>query len=210
MSTLPILYSFRRCPYAMRARMALKISGTQCELREVKLADKPAELRAASPKATVPVLVLPDGEVIEESLAIMHWALDQNDPESWRQRDDAALIARNDGPFKDALDRYKYPSRYGNCNPLDHRAAGGAFLADLGAQLAGRSNLAGDARGLVDIAVFPFVRQFANTDRSWFNSAPLPHVQDWLERHLSSRLFADIMNKSKVWKAGDLVTLFPA
>src|SRR4051812_30888674 len=140
--TEPILYSFRRCPYAMRARLALAVSETGCEIREVKLRDKPAELIAASPKATVPVLVLPDGEVIDESLEVMRWALRRNDPENWLQGDDVALIAANDGAFKYHLDRYKYPERHG-VDPVAHRASGLALLTVLEAQLAGHPWLCG-------------------------------------------------------------------
>ncbi|MFT4026588.1 MAG: glutathione S-transferase N-terminal domain-containing protein, partial [Novosphingobium sp.] len=131
----PVLYSFRRCPYAMRARLALLASGTSCEIREVKLAAKPAEMLAASPKATVPVLVLPDGQVIDESLNIMRWALGRNDPLGWMERTDEASIAANDGAFKHHLDRYKYPERHGS-DPAEHRAAGLAILAELEARLA--------------------------------------------------------------------------
>ena len=133
LADLPVLYSFRRCPYAMRARMALLVSETIVRLREVVLRDKPDEMIAASPKATVPVLVLPDGEVIDESLAIMRWALGHNDPQHWLQGSDAeaALIAEADGPFKHHLDRYKYPVRYDNVDPLEHRAGGQAFLEKL-------------------------------------------------------------------------------
>ncbi len=120
---VPILYSFRRCPYAMRARMAIAASGQTCALREVVLRNKPPEMIAVSPKGTVPVLVLPDERVIEESLEIMHWALGRNDPQGWLAplNDDRdaldAMIAENDGPFKDALDRYKYPTRYEHFRP---------------------------------------------------------------------------------------------
>ena len=138
MTELPILYSFRRCPYAMRARMALWVAGITVELREVKLAAKPPEMLEASAKGTVPVLVLEDGSVIDESIAIMRWALEQNDPEGWLAGDDAALIARNDGPIKRALDRYKYPTRYPgealgdeDSFRLDHRTAGLTILRDL-------------------------------------------------------------------------------
>ena len=138
---VPVLYSFRRCPYAMRARLAIAASGQTCALREVVLRNKPPEMIAVSPKGTVPVIVLPDTEVIEESLEIMRWALDRHDPEGWLvpsdlDRDDIdALIAENDGPFKDALDRYKYPTRYENTDPLDHRTQGEAFLKKLNARL---------------------------------------------------------------------------
>ncbi len=203
----PILYSFRRCPYAMRARLALIISDTICELREVKLSAKPDELIAASPKATVPVLVLPDGTVVEESLDIMHWALARNDPESWLERADAELIAANDGPFKHDLDRYKYSDRHGS-DPIAHRTSGCAFLQALEDRLAGNGQLCGAGRGLADMAIMPFVRQFAATDRAWFDAQPLPHLQRWLEGHLTSALFSSIMIRVPFWQAGDDPVLF--
>lgn len=202
MSTSPILYSFRRCPYAMRARMALWMGGHTVELREVKLADKPAAMVEASPKATVPVLVLADGTVIDESIAIMRWALSRSDPESWLGRDDDALLERIDGPFKHHLDRYKYFTRY-DTTPHEHRANALSILSDLDARLEGQKNLAGDARGLIDIATFPFIRQFANHDRAWFDAQPIGNLQSWLERHLASDLFAASMNKHTVWQEGD-------
>ncbi|AWW75193.1 glutathione S-transferase [Erythrobacter sp. KY5] len=206
----PVLYSFRRCPYAMRARMALWIAGETVELREVKLAEKPPELIEASAKATVPVLVLPDGLVIDESIAIMRWALHRSDPEGWLSGDDADLIAEADGPFKHALDRYKYPVRYPDENDGDekafgqhHRAKGLAILEDWNERLGQTSQLCGDGRTLADIALFPFVRQFANHDRNWFDALDLPHLQRWLEGHLASDLFASIMPKFTPWKSGD-------
>nr|WP_245842963.1 glutathione S-transferase [Sphingomonas laterariae] len=209
MTDKPILYSFRRCPYAMRARMALLISGTACFIREVKLSHKPEELIAASPKATVPVIVRADGGVIEESLAIMRWALARNDPEGWLEREDRVLIETNDGPFKHHLDRYKYPERHAS-DPAEHRAAGMALLGVLEARLAARANLCGDARGLTDIAIFPFVRQFAETDRTWFDAQPLPRLQAWLSDHLQSMLFSEIMVRLEPWRPGDAPLIFPA
>ena len=206
-SALPILYSFRRCPYAMRARMALWAAGITVELREVKLADKPPELVEASPKATVPVLVLPDGTVIEESIAVMRWALSQNDPEGWLAGDDAALIARNDGPFKHHLDRYKYPTRY-EPDGIDHRAEGLAILKDLDARLTDGEQLRGAKRTLADISLFPFIRQFANTDRVWFDAQDLPNLRRWLEGHLASELFAAVMPRFDRWQAGDTPIAF--
>ncbi|WP_296715896.1 glutathione S-transferase [Erythrobacter sp.] len=210
MTALPILYSFRRCPYAMRARMALWTAGVAVELREVKLAAKPPQLAEASPKATVPVLVLEDGTVLDESLAIMRWALAQNDPEGWLAGDDPALISRNDGPFKHHLDRYKYPNRYPDeaggdeaTFRLDHRTHGLSVLLDLDARLGMSAYLRGDRPTLADIALFPFIRQFANTDRDWFDAQGLPHVQEWLERHLASDLFKAVMPKFAPWQAGD-------
>lgn len=203
----PILYSFRRCPYAMRARLALLSSGTVCELREIKLSAKPDEMIAVSPKATVPVLVLPDGRVIDESLDIMRWALERNDPEGWLQRDDVALIATNDGPFKRDLDRYKYPNRYGS-NAEEARASGLCQLRVLDERLASQGNLSEDAMGLVDAAIFPFVRQFAETDRVWFDAQPLPHLQAWLGRHLASPLFEAVMERRDPWRSGDVPIFF--
>ena len=203
MSALPILYTFRRCPYAMRARMALWVAGIAVELREVKLAAKPPELIAASPKATVPVLVLPDGTVVDESLAIMRWALAQNDPEGWLAGDEPALIAVNDGAFKYHLDRAKYPGRYDEDGVTDHRAEGLGLLAPLEARLARGANLCGPTRALTDIALVPFLRQFAAIDPAWFASQPLPRLQGWLERRTAEPLFASIMPKFAPWQAGD-------
>jgi glutathione S-transferase len=197
--TEPILYSFRRCPYAMRARLALAVSETDCEIREVKLSDKPAELIAASPKATVPVLVLPDGHVIDESLDIMRWALARNDPAEWLEGDDAALIVANDGPFKYHLDRYKYPERHGS-DPSAHRAQAAAILGEIEARLAAQPWLCGARQSLTDAAILPFVRQFAAVDRAWFDAAPLPRVQAWLARQIESPLFAGIMVQRPQWR----------
>ena len=194
----PVLYSFRRCPYAMRARLALAISGMACSLREVKLAAKPAAMLDASPKGTVPVLVLPDGMVIDESLDIMRWALRQNDPETWLVRDAPDLIAKNDGPFKQQLDRYKYPERYG-VEAAVYRAMGLAFLQELDARLAGSGQLCGEKRGLADAAIMPFVRQFSAVDPQWFAGQPLPHLKLWLESHVQSDLFARVMARHAPW-----------
>lgn len=203
----PVLYSFRRCPYAMRARLALLAGGTICEIREVKLAAKPAAMIAASPKATVPVLVLPDGQVIDESLDIMRWALAQSDPQGWLERTDEALIAANDGPFKHHLDRYKYPHRHGS-DPGEHRAAGLAILAGIEARLATGPFLGGDRPGLTDAAIMPFVRQFAATDRGWFDAQPLPGLQAWLARWLADPLFEAAMLRLSPWREGDPPVLF--
>jgi glutathione S-transferase len=209
MSPAPILYSFRRCPYAMRARMALWVAGIAVELREVKLAAKPPALLAASPKGTVPVLVLADGTVIDQSLGIMHWALAQADPERWLTGDDPALIAANNGPFKHHLDRAKYPGRYGGDNgTTDHRAAALALLQPLEERLAHAPFLTGPNRSLTDIALFPFIRQLAAIDPAWFAAQPLPRLQGWLEGLLASDLFASIMPKFAPWQEGDRPVLF--
>ena len=201
MTARPILYSFRRCPYAMRARMALIASGTVCELREVKLSNKPVEMIEASPKATVPVLITEAGSVIDQSLDIMRWALERNDPENWMAGDDVDLIAANDGSFKHHLDRYKYPHRH-DSDPVEHRTAGLSILAALDARLADTAQLCGARVSLADIAIMPFVRQFAETDRAWFDERPVPRLQAWLAGHLDSALFADAMIRVPAWEAG--------
>lgn len=201
-ATDPVLYSFRRCPYAIRARLALAVSGTNYELREVKLSAKPAAMLAASPKGTVPVLVLPGGDVIDESLEIMRWALARNDPEGWLMRDDAELIAANDGPFKRDLDCYKYPERM-VAGADTHRQQGLAFLRELEVRLANSPQLCGAARGLADTAILPFVRQFAAVDRAWFEAQSLPHLKMWLADHLASDLFGAVMTRAAAWQQGD-------
>ena len=190
---MTLLYSFRRCPFAMRARMALLVSGATFDIREVRLSDKPAALLAASPKGTVPVLVLSDGTVIDESIDIMRWALQRHDPEDWLAGEDAALIATFDGAFKAHLDRYKYGD-----DAVTHQAAGLAMLHDLEDRLAGGTNLCREARAMTDIAIMPFVRQFAMVDRAWFDALPLPRVQDWLARHMASPLFIAGMAKDQL------------
>ena len=204
--TLPVLYTFRRCPYAMRARLALAISGAEIRIREVVLRDKPAEMLAASPKGTVPVLVLPDGRIIDESLDIMHWALALNDPENWLGADaveTAALIALCDGPLKQALDRYKYPNRYDGVDPLAQRAAGLDILRTWDTRITpSGTHLLAPHRTLADMAIFPFVRQFAATDRAWFAEQDLPALTPWLDAHLASPLFKSIMTKHAQWQPG--------
>lgn len=192
----------------MRARLAVMVSRLRCELREVKLSAKPEAMLAASPKGTVPVLVMPDGEVIEQSLDIMRRALAAHDPEGWLDRDDPALIAHNDGAFKHDLDRYKYPERH-DVDALQHRSAGLTYLHELDGRLKGSRHLCGSARGLADAAVMPFVRQFAAVDQDWFDAQPLPHLQAWLTGHLTSDLFAAIMVRFPPWKPGDPPVAFP-
>lgn len=204
----PILYSFRRCPYAMRARLALAVSRATLELREIKLSAKPDAMLVASPKGTVPVLVLPDGAVIDESLDIMRWALAEADPEQWLDRTDPDLIAQCDGPFKHALDRTKYPDRHG-ADPLEHREQGLKFLRQLDKRLSSAGQLCGAIRGLADAEIIPFVRQFAAVDPEWFAAQPLPHVRPWLEGHLASSLFAAIMQRYAPWSPGDAPVVFP-
>lgn len=198
MTDIPILYSFRRCPFAMRARMALLVSGTRYEHREILLRDKPAAMLAASPKGTVPVLKLADGTVIDESIDIMHWALSQHDPEGWLARADAALVETFDSAFKTHLDRYKYTGR-DEADPLAHRAAGLAMLSELDKRLAAGDYLDGGKRGLTDIAIFPFVRQFDGVDPSWFAAHAPQRVAEWLATLVASAMFERAMVKAKPW-----------
>jgi glutathione S-transferase len=202
---LPILYSYRRCPYAMRARMALWAAQVQVELREVSLREKPQHLLQISPKATVPVLQLPDGTVLEQSLDIMHWALQQNDAPGWLNVDIAqadALISTNDGEFKKALDRYKYPDRYPERSPLFYREQGEQFLQRLETALADHRYLLGDAASIGDVAIFPFIRQFAAVDSEWFAQSAYGNLRVWLAGWVESALFDEVMQKFATYVEG--------
>jgi glutathione S-transferase len=209
-----VLYSFRRCPYAMRARLAIAASGLVCELREVLLREKPPELIAASAKATVPVLVTTAGTVIAESLDIMLWALRQNDPQHWLaptiDSPDSALqlIARFDEGFKPHLDRYKYPGRYAS-DSADHRSACAGFIDELEARLGRSAFFCGVHQSLADAAIAPFVRQFAHTDMAWFGAQAWPRVITWLADFEASDGFERVMRKYPRWQAGAPVTMFP-
>jgi len=211
---LPILYSFRRCPYAMRARMALAISGAACRLREVVLRDKPQEMLDISPKATVPVLQIEEDKVLEESLEIMLWALSQNDPEDWlgdsqQQKHMLDLIQQTQDKFKVHLDRYKYPNRYKDIDPIFHREEALKFLKELKQKICTQHFLYGSQPSLADIAIFPFVRQFANTNRIWFDSvAEIDAVQQWLDRCLSLKIFEAIMEKYPQWTGSENEIIF--
>jgi glutathione S-transferase len=199
--TAPILYSYRRCPYAMRARMALHCSGIEVVIREIALRQKPAAMLAASPKGTVPVLVLSDGAVIDESLDIMRWALAQRDPQAWLKNvtDSETLIAENDGSFKQALDRYKYAERFPEHPQQTYRAQGERFLSQLETRLQQHAYLLDAEPRLADIAIFPFVRQFAAVDPAWWEEAPYPALRAWLTNWVESALFDSIMQKHPVW-----------
>ncbi|MEL6684932.1 MAG: glutathione S-transferase [Pseudomonadota bacterium] len=210
MSTLPILWSFRRCPYAMRARLAIQSSGQQVLLQEILLKDKPAPFLAASAKGTVPVLQ--DGEtVIEESRDVMLWALGRNDPEGWLDMpaEGHALIDENDGPFKSALDHTKYAVRFPDRDEATERAKAMVFLTKLNTRLSDRPFLMGPKRTLADMAILPFVRQFANTDRAWFDAQGLGPLTKWLDDFLTSDRFRAIMTKYPPWQAGQDQVLFP-
>ena len=215
MSALPVLYSFRRCPYAMRARLALAVSGQACELREVVLRNKPQGLLQASPKATVPVLVLADGRVLDQSLDIMRWALAQHDPARWlapsegTEAEMLALIADCDGHFKQALDRCKYPSRYPEADAPVARKQAVKWLQGLEARLTQHTFLFGGHAALADMAIAPFVRQFAGIDSVWWDAQPWSHLQAWLAQWQASSLFESVMHKLAPWVDGTEGVPFP-
>ena len=206
----PVLYSFRRCPYAMRARLALQSAQVEVELREILLRDKAPEFLKASPSATVPCLVT-QTETIDESRDIMIWALRINDPEGWLDMpaEGHKHIDLIEGPFKTALDRYKYSTRYSDADKMEEREKASVFLRNLDAQLGDDNWLFGDKPTLADMAVLPFVRQFANSDKAWFDSQSWSNLSQWLERFLASERLKSIMTKYPVWKNGDPVTVFP-
>ena len=208
----PVLYSFRRCPYAMRARMALAIAGRAVELREVVLRDKPVDMLAASAKGTVPVLVFEDGKVIDESLDVMQWALSGHDPENWLGAEGAevnALINENDGPFKHHLDRFKYATRYEGADPIEHRTAAEPFLLKLSDRLERNEQLFGGERSFADIAIFPFIRQFANAAGSSMREGRFEALMRWLDGHVTSDLFLSVMQKYPQWQSGETGADFP-
>jgi glutathione S-transferase len=197
--TLPVLYSYRRCPYAMRARMALKLAEIDVEIREISLRDKPAHMLQVSPKATVPVLVLQDGTVIDESLAIMHWALKKHALIDYIDAGSEALVLENDSVFKQALDAYKYPERQLNLTQQQYRAHGELFLQKLENLLYENRYLFSTSVGLADLAIFPFVRQFAAVDAAWFDASPYPKLQAWLRTLVESTLFVSVMEKQPTY-----------
>ncbi|MGI9291683.1 MAG: glutathione S-transferase [Gammaproteobacteria bacterium] len=213
--SLPILYSFRRCPYAIRARLALRYAGLQVEIREVVLRDKPEAMLTLSPKGTVPVLVLEQGraesEIIEESLEVMLWALAQNDPDGWLDIDmqeAISLIDANDDQFKPWLDRYKYPDRFDGHEPGEALGHCENFLQQIEQRLQQRAFICGDKASLVDMAMYSFVRQFAFVDIDWFSSSPYQQLNKWLDDFLASDLFTESMQKYPPWHEGDQVTVF--
>ena len=197
------LYSYRRCPYAMRARMALAYSGIAVEIREISLREKPASMFAISPKGTVPVLQN-DGLVIEQSYDIMKWALKQSDPDCWLTAETEAVIdawvAKNDGPFKKLLDQYKYPDRHPDISLEETLSqATASFLGPINEQLTKGTYLLGSKVSLADIAIFPFVRQFAMVNPDWIDQSGLDSLKQWLNQHLESPLFLSVMQKYPTW-----------
>ena len=199
----PTLYSYRRCPYAMRARMALKYAGIQVEHREIELRNKPQSMLQLSPKGTVPVLRM-DNLVIDQSLDILHWALQQSDPHGWKEVDESianSWIEKNDGPFKTLLDQYKYPNRFPELDPeavLDEVLQ--VMLIPMEQVLQNFQYLMGNRLSWVDVAIFPFIRQFSMVDPNKFEQLPIPAVKKWLNQQLESELFDSVMQKHPTWK----------
>lgn len=212
--SLSCLYSFRRCPYAMRARLGLLFADLPVELREITLKNKPAKMLAISPKGTVPVLQLADGVVIEESRDIMEWALEQQDPQELLNpktlHQGNTLIEQNDQEFKHWLDRYKYADRHLEMTQTEYRQKGEAFLQILEALLTKNTYLLGDSMTIADIGIMPFVRQFAHVDRDVFYSLPYPKLQIWLKNWLAHPLFIQAMTKFQPWQDGDEPVIFPS
>lgn len=209
MAQHPILWSFRRCPYAIRARLAIASAGVAVELREIELKNKPEPFLQTSASATVPALRIGDA-VIDESLDIMVWALKQNDPEHLLDMPDAGwdLILTNDGPFKAALDHTKYAVRFPELDRDVERSKASAILTELDQRLGDRTWLFGNRPSLADLAIVPFVRQFANTDRDWFDAQSWSALVHWLDRVLASDRFASVMTKYAPWSEGDAPVLF--
>ena len=212
---MPILWSFRRCPYAMRARLAIDASQQHVQLREILLRDKPDAFLAISPKATVPVLQCDDGKILEESRDIMFWALQCNDPDGWldvwhqNPADALEFLDRLDGPFKSDLDRYKYASRYDIDADIEHREAGVEFISELDKILAQQQALSGSKLGLLDFASLPFLRQFRIADIEWFDAQNWPNLHIWLQTFLMSPRFERIMYKYSPWREGEQGVDFP-
>lgn len=213
-SPLPILYSFRRCPYAIRARMAIRYAQIRVELREIQLKNKPREMLDCSPKGTVPVLVLENGQVIDESMDIIHWALSIQDPDNWaltqsdKERQLAnQLIQQNDTDFKLWLDHYKYADRHPEKPAYYYRTEGEIYLKRLNELLSQHLYLVGNQISYADIAILPFIRQFAFVDINWFEQSPYPALQKWLNNLLHTDLFTKVMLKYKPWNREQKVIL---
>lgn len=199
-----ILYSFRRCPYAIRARMALAYAGIQCELRELLLKDKPQDMLKHSPKGTVPVLITKEGDVVDESLDVMLWALKQHDPDDWFKNSSQclSLIHTHDTDFKPLLDCYKYADRHPELSLEEHQANTLPFVSMLNDILSSQQFLIDDQISLADTSLFPFIRQYAHVNKSWFEQLPMAHLQAWLNYMLNSSLFQKVMLKYKLYNDG--------
>ncbi|WP_285163097.1 glutathione S-transferase [Shewanella goraebulensis] len=203
---LPVLYSLRNCPFAMRARIAIYKSQQAVLLRDLVLSDKPAEMLLASPKGTVPVVVTPNGTVIEESYELMLWALTQGDPDDLlcADNDEAfdamlTLIYQFDSEFKRCLENYKCAKRYSESNIAECRQACEIYIEQLEKLLSQHSYLMADRESLADIALLPFIRQFARVERQWYLQSPYPNLRAWLNRYLQSKMFSKVMTKHPLW-----------
>ncbi len=215
MPIYPVLYSFRRCPYAIRARMAIKKANIKCELREVILKDKPDEMVLLSEKATVPVLLTAENKVIEQSNDIMHWALNQNDPDNWLDEDASQsqyLIDYNDNEFKYFLDRYKYHVGYPEHPQKYYRDNAESFLKVVETHLIENNGVAllGNRLTLADITIFPFIRQFSRVDLDWFQASPYQLLKKWVVCIEQSELFQACMNKYEQWQPDQETVYFPS
>ena len=207
---IPILFSFRRCPYAMRARIAIKLCNLECEIREINLKLKNKEFLELSPKGTVPVLVLPDDKIIEESMDIIHWAISNNDPYNLKLKNleiynkDMDLISIFDNEFKYHLDRYKYNSRYKGINKEEHKYKARDLLVNLNNSLKEKQWLNGENISISDISILPFIRQYRIADIKWFDEKlELPNINRWLDKFLNSKIFNNVMKKYKIWETTD-------
>jgi len=205
-NNLPIIYSLRNCPFAMRARIAIYKSQQPVLLRDIVLKDKPQEMLVASPKGTVPVLITPNGTVIEESFEVMLWALSMSDPDDLLFSGDDEMLAsmqtliyRFDNEFKRCLENYKCAKRYSETNVIECRQACEAYIAQLEQLLTAHQYLMADRESLADIALLPFIRQFARVERQWYLQAPYPHVRQWLNHYLQSKMFSKVMTKHQLW-----------
>ena len=201
----PILYSFRRCPYAMRARLAIKASGIIVEIREVELKNKPKEFLSISPKATVPVVCISSKQIIEESLDIMEWALKINDPlkllkyEKLNRIEIHNILNKLENEFKQNLDRYKYSSRFDLPSPKLYRDKNLQTLNEFNNLLQNNKGICSSHLSFLDYAVFPFIRQFRNVNSVWFDSLELKFLQTWLYELIDSDEFSSIMKKYEIW-----------
>jgi len=216
-SFLPVLYSLRNCPYAMRARMAIYVSGQAVLLRDIVLSDKPAHMLQVSPKGTVPVLVLQNGEVLDQSLEIMMWAFGQGDPSNYLMSDGPntqaemlSLIALFDTEFKLCLEHYRSAKRYHDESVLEHRLACEQYLQMLEQKLSQHLYLMSDNPSLADLAIVTFIRQLARVERQWYLQSPYPNIRKWLNGFLQGRMFSKVMTKYPLWLAAKPLIVFAA
>ncbi|QDE31289.1 glutathione S-transferase [Shewanella polaris] len=203
---LPVLYSLRNCPYAMRARLAIYASGQQVQLRDIVLSNKPPEMLSASAKGTVPVLITADGLVIDESLSIMQWAFSQTDPDDYIDKsmpnslaDMLAVITIFDNEFKGHLEKYRSSKRYHEPSLIQDRQQCEHYLTDLESRLCLHQYLMSDKPSLTDLALMPYIRQFARVERQWYLQSPYPNLRQWLNRYLQSRMFSKVMSQNPMW-----------